>query len=88
MKTLGAFGAGILSGNIAEAQTSAPPAKSWIDVHHHIFPPAFLDAAKEAFSTPATRARLVSEWTPQRALAQMDQNGIATAIVSITNPGI
>jgi 6-methylsalicylate decarboxylase len=59
-----------------------------IDVHHHIFPPAFLAAAADAFSTPPSRARLVSEWTPQKALAEMDENGVETAIVSITNPGI
>jgi predicted TIM-barrel fold metal-dependent hydrolase len=59
-----------------------------IDVHHHIFPPAFVEAARSILSTPVSRARLVSEWTPQRALSQMDQHGIAVAVVSITDPGI
>ena len=68
--------------------TSSNAKPRLIDVHHHIFPPAFLAAARDAFSTPASRARLVSEWTAQKALAQMDDNGVATAIVSITNPGI
>ena len=59
-----------------------------IDVHHHIFPPAFVDAARPILSTPASRARLVSEWTPQRALGQMDLHGVDAAVVSITDPGI
>lgn len=59
-----------------------------IDVHHHIFPPAFVEAAGAILSTPASRARLVSEWTPQRALSQMDQHGVDAAVVSITDPGI
>lgn len=59
-----------------------------IDVHHHIFPPAFVEAARSIFSTPASRARLVSEWTPQRAIGQMDQHGVDAAVVSITDPGI
>ena len=59
-----------------------------IDVHHHIFPPAFVEAARSVLSTPASRAQLVSEWTPQRALSQMDQYGVEAAVVSITDPGI
>ena len=79
--------AAVINGSPAQntATSARPPL---IDVHHHIFPPAFLVAAKNAFSTPASRARLVSEWTVQKALAQMDDSGVATAIVSITSPGI
>ena len=59
-----------------------------IYVHHHVFPPAFVEAARSILSFPVSRARLVSEWTPRRALSQMDQHGIAAAVVSITDPGI
>lgn len=76
-----------LAGGAPQLPTSSegPPV---IDVHHHIFPPAFVETARSILSTPASRARLVSEWTPQRALSQMDQHGIAAAVVSITDPGI
>ena len=53
-----------------------------IDVLHHIFPQAFLAA------TPDALPKWNSEWTPQRALAEMDANGVSTAIASITSPGI
>ena len=67
------------------ARSARPPL---IDVHHHIFPPAFLAAARDAFKSPESRARLVAGWTPQQALTQMDEHGVAFAITSITNPGI
>lgn len=57
-----------------------------VDVHHHVFPPAFLKAT-ESFSAGASRARMV-EWTAQQSLVEMDAAGIATAVVSVTNPGI
>ena len=57
-----------------------------IDVHHHIFPPAFLKAT-ESFSIGVSRARMV-DWNAHRSLVEMDSCGVATAIVSITNPGI
>lgn len=78
----------VINGSSASQSTASSPRPQLIDVYHHIFPPAFLVAARDAFSAPASRARLVSEWTAQKALAQMDDNGVATAIVSITNPGI
>jgi predicted TIM-barrel fold metal-dependent hydrolase len=85
---------GGIAGVAATASTGSPQLPDTnarprlIDVHHHIFPPAFVEAAPTILSTPASRARLVSEWTPQRALNQMDQHGIDAAVVSITDPGI
>jgi predicted TIM-barrel fold metal-dependent hydrolase len=65
------------------AQVPAAGAKPrLIDVHHHVFPPAFLAATPDAL--PAWNP----EWTPQKALAEMDANGVATAIASVTAPGI
>jgi 6-methylsalicylate decarboxylase len=57
-----------------------------IDVHRHFFPPEFVAAAMEKYR--ARERTIVSEWTPERALADMDQNGVATAILSITTPGV
>lgn len=57
-----------------------------IDVHRHFFPPEFIAAAMEKYR--ARESTVVSEWTPERALADMDQNGVATAILSITTPGV
>lgn len=59
----------------------------FIDVHHHVFPPAFLTAVLDGSVSSPSRARMEG-WNPQRSLAAMDQHGVATAVVSITNPGI
>jgi 6-methylsalicylate decarboxylase len=63
------------------AQTATKP--RLIDVHHHIMPSFFVDALKD-------RVRLSpawSGWSPQRAVGDMDQSGVATAIVSYSTPG-
>jgi predicted TIM-barrel fold metal-dependent hydrolase len=73
------------------AQTSAPNTKSrLIDVHHHILPPVYLAEARDrliAQQQGYLPARIL-QWSPQNALAEMDQNGVATSIVSISTPGI
>ena len=73
------------------AQTSTASTKPHlIDVHHHILPPFYMAEARERVIAqgqgylPAT----VLQWTPKDSLAEMDQNGVATAIVSISTPGI
>ncbi len=58
-----------------------------IDVHHHLIPPAFAAAMarkglREMVGAP------VPEWTPQRSLDVMDANGIQTAILSLSAPGV
>ena len=64
---------------------AAPP-------HRHApsrYPPAYLAQERERIqkTTHALFARLL-EWTPARAIEVMDENGIATAIASISAPGI
>jgi 6-methylsalicylate decarboxylase len=56
-----------------------------IDVHHHVFPPEFVRANLRTY-IPQNRG-VVSDWTPQKSLAEMDVNGVATAIVSMASPG-
>jgi predicted TIM-barrel fold metal-dependent hydrolase len=61
-----------------------------IDVHHHIYPPHYTQVnykrlVDDAPQIPGSR---YSGWTPQVSLDLMDQNGVATAIGSITSPGI
>jgi len=72
------------------AQTSADTKPQLIDVHHHILPPVYMAEARERVIAqgqgylPAP----VLQWTSENSLAEMNQNGVATAIVSISTPGI
>lgn len=55
-----------------------------IDVHHHFAPPAWLTQVKGR----DLLNRNMSEWTLERSLEDMDSAGIATSVLSITNPGL
>jgi 6-methylsalicylate decarboxylase len=63
------------------------PAVGRIDVHHHLVPPAFVEAmarhgVREVASTP------LPKWNAQASLDVMDVNRIATAILSLSAPGV
>jgi 6-methylsalicylate decarboxylase len=55
-----------------------------IDVHHHFSPPQWIAAVKGR----ELLQRANTEWTPARSVEDMDNAGVATAVVSITNPGL
>jgi predicted TIM-barrel fold metal-dependent hydrolase len=55
-----------------------------IDVHHHLYPPTFVTELGRADQTLAA----AKEWSPSKSLEDMDQAGVATAIASITTPGV
>lgn len=55
-----------------------------IDVHHHIAPPRWL---AEVTSKELLNAR-TREWIPTKSIEEMDSTGVATAVASITNPGL
>jgi 6-methylsalicylate decarboxylase len=82
----GASAAAALGGT-AFAQGSGPRI---IDTHHHIYPPKYVGPnldrlIKDASTLPASA---YTSWTPQYALEQMEKAGVATAIVSMTSPGV
>lgn len=58
----------------------------WIDVHHHILPPQFIAEQRDEILYFA-RDPAVLDWTPARALEQLDLFGIDTAYVSLGVPG-
>jgi len=59
----------------------APAAKPHrIDLHHHFYPPFLMDAWKKA---NVRNPPPVTHWTLKAALDQMDQGGVATAMLSI-----
>ena len=61
-----------------------------IDTHHHIFPPAFTarNLKRMTDDSPTFPGSFYTGWTPRYSLEQMDQNGVATAIGSMTSPGV
>jgi 6-methylsalicylate decarboxylase len=58
-----------------------------IDIHHHVIPPAFLEAMANKGISQVAGAPL-PKWTPEASIAVMDMNGIQTAMTSISAPGV
>lgn len=58
-------------------------------MHHHYVPPLWWDAKSEeiarGLNSPPT---VMSTWTPEVSLAAMDRNGIASALLSLSTPGV
>ena len=61
-----------------------------IDIHHHIYPPAFTrrNIDRIIADAPTFPAEMYLNWSPQTSLEVMDSHEIARAIVSITSPGV
>ena len=66
-------------------RAAARDAKTRIDVHHHFIPQFHVDA----MTAPGRRATgPPPKWSPTLSLEEMDKSGIATAILSIAQPGV
>ncbi|HKN11406.1 MAG TPA: amidohydrolase family protein [Pseudomonadota bacterium] len=76
-----AFGSG------AFAQAGRPRI---IDTHHHIYPPKYVgpNLDRLIMDSGTLPAATYTSWTPQFALDEMEKAGIATALVSMTSPGV
>ena len=75
-----------LARNFALAQA----AERRIDLHHHFFPPAFLDAQRNALARqnrPTALGEAMAGWSKAKTIEAMDRYRIATAILSISTPG-
>ena len=62
--------------------TTAAPHR--IDVHHHLVPPTYVQRLypRVPMQEPLLR------WSPQASLDDMDQAGVASAMLSLTTPGL
>lgn len=58
-----------------------------IDVHHHVVPPAFVEAMTKQGIHQVAGAPL-PKWQPLDSIKVMDDNGIQTAITSLSAPGV
>lgn len=81
---LAGIGASLALPGALRAQTEPGPRR--IDVHHHILPPRYRQAAREHILALAQGYAQVLDWTPEASLAQMDKFGIATAMTSNPSP--
>ena len=61
-----------------------------IDTHHHLFPPAYLAVARNGVvaGSPGAPADMFDNWSPQRSIDDMDKNGVALSVTSISTPGV
>jgi predicted TIM-barrel fold metal-dependent hydrolase len=57
-----------------------------IDVHQHIVPPLWAEALAARGLDSGGWA--IPSWSPRSAIAMMDQQGIATGVMSVTSPGV
>lgn len=59
-----------------------------LDVHYHHIAPAWIGEEAVAKTLPPLVIKQAREWTPQRAIEEMDSNAVKTAVCSVSNPGI
>ena len=59
---------------------------SRIDFHHHAIPAVLRSALEERSLTAGGWAN--PEWTPEQSIAEMDAQGTATGLLSISSPGV
>jgi predicted TIM-barrel fold metal-dependent hydrolase len=64
------------------APASAEPAPRRVDVHHHFFPPGYLERIPEVVGSPPSPA--MTGWSTAQVLDHMDKAGVATGIASIS----
>lgn len=89
-KVLGALGAlgaaAALPEWLARAQnpTAASARPNRIDVHHHFSAPGFI----AAISARKTNQRPLEQWTVEKSIDDMDQSGVATAMISTSEPSV
>lgn len=79
-----AVGLGLGLGRFAPASAQGAEKPYRIDVHHHLSPPTFIQAAvANNFGDGLLRG-----WTIEKSLADMDAAGVAVSMLSVTQPGV
>src|SRR5215469_5097106 len=84
---IGAMGAAALVPDFAFALQSGSAAGARpfrIDTHHHFsIPKLIAEATAKGVNQPG-----LQDWAPQKSIDQMDKGGVATSIISISDPGV
>lgn len=65
------------------------PSVRRVDVHHHFYPPQYLEAMGQGQGRGSSGAAFpgVAQWTPARTIDEMDRSQVQTAILSLSPPG-
>ncbi len=66
------------------ATPASPPTQDRIDVHHHMFSPAYVSELAKVNQAPP----IVRNWSVARTLEDMDRAGVRTSVVSVTTPQV
>lgn len=81
---LGALGAAAVLPACSTPGTGATAARDRIDTHHHLYSPGFIaEMEKAKLARPIDR-----NWSLARTLEDMEKAGVATAILSVTQPQV
>ncbi|MSQ71200.1 MAG: amidohydrolase [Betaproteobacteria bacterium] len=87
-----AGGAAASAGAAGQAQSQGGNSAPYrVDVHHHVVPPCYLiDPGRERVGSTAVASlwQKVQAWTPEKSIEEMDKNGVATAVTSVSAPGM
>ena len=87
LSALAGLGASALLSDSAKAQAIRSPTGR-IDVHHHVFSPAYRKLVPRSGSANRRADPALSDWSPARAIEAMDSAGVSSAISSIAVQGI
>lgn len=74
--------AGLAAASLPLAARAADPGPRRVDVHHHFFPPGYLDKMAEVVGNKPSP--LMTGWSAAQVLEHMDKTGVATGIASIS----
>jgi predicted TIM-barrel fold metal-dependent hydrolase len=69
----------------AQGATPTPAKPHRVDVHHHVFPPFLQEAWQK---TNVRVAPVAARWKLEATLEQMNQGGVATAMLSLASGGL
>src|SRR5262245_53082832 len=79
------FLTGLLAGAAAGCAAPGPSvAAQRIDIHHHVFSPAYVAELDKVNQAPP----IVKSWSVPRTLDDMAAAGVATAMLSVTTPQV
>ena len=80
----GFLGSLLATGAAGCAAPGSGAAASRIDIHHHVFAPAYVAELDRVNQAPP----IVKNWSLARTLDDMAQAGVATALLSVTTPQV